>query len=78
MNAEARQNRLAKLGVDILYELPFTRDLAALTPEDFARKVLVEGLGIAHVVVGADSSSAKAGRAPSRCCRTWAGGWVST
>ncbi|WP_127107391.1 bifunctional riboflavin kinase/FAD synthetase [Pararhodobacter zhoushanensis] len=54
MNAEARSNRLAKLGVAFLYELPFTRDLASLTPEDFARQVLAEGLGIKHVVVGAD------------------------
>ncbi|MFN4102527.1 MAG: riboflavin kinase, partial [Pararhodobacter sp.] len=54
MNAEARRNRLAKLGVQILYELPFTRDLASLPPVDFARDVLVQGLGIAHVVVGED------------------------
>ncbi|WP_323020562.1 bifunctional riboflavin kinase/FAD synthetase [Pararhodobacter sp.] len=62
MNAEARQNRLAKLGVSRLYELPFTRALAGLTPEDFAREVLVEGLGITHVVVGADFQFGK-GRA---------------
>ena len=54
MNAEARLNRLAKLGVEHLYELPFDKDLAALTPEEFARDVLAEGLGISHVVVGAD------------------------
>ncbi|MCB1389325.1 MAG: bifunctional riboflavin kinase/FAD synthetase [Rhodobacteraceae bacterium] len=62
MNAEARCNRLAKLGVDILYELPFTRELAALPPEDFASQVLVDGLGISHVVVGADFQFGK-GRA---------------
>ena len=54
MNAEARANRLAKLGVQHLYELPFTAELAALTPEAFAREVLAQGLGISHVVVGAD------------------------
>ena len=54
MNAEARANRLAKLGVQHLYELPFTAELAALTPESFAREVLAQGLGISHVVVGAD------------------------
>lgn len=62
MNAEARRNRLAKLGVQVLYELPFTRELAALPPGDFARQVLVEGLGVAHVVVGADFQFGK-GRA---------------
>ncbi len=54
MNAEARANRLAKLGVEHLFQLPFNRALAALTPEEFARDVLAEGLGISHVVVGAD------------------------
>ena len=54
MNAEARANRLAKLGVKALYELPFDATLAGLSPEDFARAVLAEGLGVAHVVVGAD------------------------
>lgn len=54
MNAEARANRLAKLGVQHLYALPFDKDLSALTPAAFARDVLADGLGISHVVVGAD------------------------
>ena len=54
MNAEARANRLAKLGVQHLFQLQFNKALAALSPEDFARQVLAEGLGISHVVVGAD------------------------
>ena len=65
MNPEARANRLAKLGVQHLYELPFDRALAALTPEAFARDVLADGLGIRHVVVGSDFCFGKgrAGRA---------------
>lgn len=54
MNAEARANRLARLGVDHLFELPFGPVLAGLTPEAFAREVLCDGLGLAHVTVGAD------------------------
>jgi riboflavin kinase / FMN adenylyltransferase len=54
MNAEARANRLAKLGVERLYELPFGPDLAGLSPDAFARDVLANGLGVSHVVVGAD------------------------
>ncbi|MDQ2067382.1 bifunctional riboflavin kinase/FAD synthetase [Xinfangfangia sp. CPCC 101601] len=54
MNAESRANRLAKLGVDHLFQIQFNRALAALTPEDFAARVLAEGLGIRHIVVGAD------------------------
>ena len=54
MNAESRAHRLEKLGVDLLYELPFDSRLAGMEAEDFAREVLAEGLGVAHVTVGAD------------------------
>lgn len=54
MNAEGRRNRLERLGVDVLFELPFTRDLSSLPPETFARDILAQGLGISHVVVGSD------------------------
>jgi riboflavin kinase/FMN adenylyltransferase len=54
MNAEARGNRLAKLGVDLLYELPFDARIARMSPREFAEEVLARGLGIIHVVVGAD------------------------
>jgi len=54
MNAESRANRLAKLGVQHLYQLPFDAAMAGLTPDAFAQQVLRDGLGIAQVVVGAD------------------------
>ena len=54
MNAEARAHRLEKLGVERLYELPFDSRLSGLSAEDFAREVLAEGIGAAHVVVGRD------------------------
>jgi len=54
MNAEARGNRLAKLGVEVLHELPFDARLAGMSPKQFAEEVLARGLGIVHVVVGAD------------------------
>ncbi|SIS55407.1 FMN adenylyltransferase /riboflavin kinase [Roseivivax lentus] len=53
-SAAARASRLAKLGVETLFELPFDRALSQLSPEDFARDVLAEGLGLSHAVVGAD------------------------
>lgn len=54
MNAEARANRLNWLGVEKLYELTFNDTLSGLSPEDFAARVIVEGLGLKHVVVGQD------------------------
>ena len=58
MNAEARRNRLARLGVELLFQLPFDNTLAGLSAEAFVTGVLGAGekggLGIGHVVVGAD------------------------
>lgn len=54
MNAESRANRLARMGVERLYQLPFGPDLSGLSPEAFTRDVLVQGLGVRHVVVGQD------------------------
>ncbi len=54
MNAESRANQLSALGVQHLYELPFDARIASLTPDAFAHEILAQGLGISHVVVGAD------------------------
>ncbi|WP_415401978.1 bifunctional riboflavin kinase/FAD synthetase [Tateyamaria sp. SN3-11] len=53
MSQAARASRLEKLGVERLYELPFNAGLAGLSPEEFAERVICEGLGLNHVVVGA-------------------------
>lgn len=54
MNAEAKANRLARLGVDKLYEVPFNAALAALSPREFTQQIIVDRLGLKHVVVGSD------------------------
>lgn len=54
MGSKARASRLAKLGVERLYELNFNAALAALSPEAFAQEVIRDGLGLRHVVVGSD------------------------
>ena len=54
MSRDARRHRLEKIGVDILYELAFDAGMVELSPEEFARDVISDGLGLAHVVVGAD------------------------
>jgi riboflavin kinase/FMN adenylyltransferase len=54
MTADARARRLEKLGLERLYELHFDASLAALSPDAFVFDVLHAGLGVRHVVVGAD------------------------
>ncbi|KQI69094.1 riboflavin biosynthesis protein RibF [Loktanella sp. 3ANDIMAR09] len=54
MNAAARAEALGKLGVEKLYEVPFNPALVALTPREFAGRIIHDRLGLAHVVVGQD------------------------
>ncbi|MEL6198333.1 MAG: bifunctional riboflavin kinase/FMN adenylyltransferase, partial [Pseudomonadota bacterium] len=49
-----RARLLDGLGVDRLAVIPFEPSLMRMSPAHFARQVLVEGLGITHVTVGAD------------------------
>ena len=49
-----RNMKLAALGAEAIYELPFNADMAAMTDESFAREVLFSGLGVRHVSVGFD------------------------
>ena len=55
-----RTRRLAALGVERVYEIGFDATLSAMSPEAFVRDVLVGGLGISHLVVGADFRFGKA------------------
>lgn len=47
-------DQLKRLGVEQLILLPFDRELAALSPEQFVSKVLIEQLQVTHVSVGED------------------------
>ncbi len=48
-----------KLGIDVLYILPFTHELAETHAEDFLVKYLVNGIGLSHLVLGFDHSFGK-------------------
>jgi riboflavin kinase / FMN adenylyltransferase len=53
--SETRRNRiLESLGVNQLHVLPFSMDMAKMTPADFVGTVLADGLGIAGIVTGED------------------------
>lgn len=45
---------LENFGVELLYRLDFNRALANMAPEEFVQDVLINGLGIRHLVIGAD------------------------
>lgn len=54
-----RVRALEALGVDIVFQIGFDATLAALTDQAFAQSVLMERIGAAHVVVGADFTFGK-------------------
>jgi riboflavin kinase/FMN adenylyltransferase len=52
MNAETRLSAFKKIKLDVLFQIPFNRDLASLSPESFIENTLIKDLNIRHVVVG--------------------------
>ncbi|MDP4103906.1 MAG: FAD synthetase family protein [Bacillota bacterium] len=53
MPLSEKEKRLESLGVDIFYIVEFNKEFAALQPEEFVAKYLVE-LGVVHAVAGFD------------------------
>jgi riboflavin kinase/FMN adenylyltransferase len=59
MTADQQARALGDLGVERLYLLPFTAELAAMSDRAFATEVLKDGLGVRHVAAGFDISFGK-------------------
>jgi riboflavin kinase / FMN adenylyltransferase len=57
---------LAEQGIDVMYALPFDAEMAQRSAEEFVRGILVEGLGVRGVVVGADFRFGKGRTGDSR------------
>ncbi|MES1152588.1 MAG: bifunctional riboflavin kinase/FAD synthetase [Dongia sp.] len=49
-----KMRHLQDLGVDVAFVLTFDADMVKRTADVFVKDVLVDGLGVAHVVIGAD------------------------
>lgn len=54
MGLQDKLEALGSTGLDAVLVMKYTLDLAAMTPLEFVRDVLVEGLNAEHVVVGHD------------------------
>lgn len=52
--SEEKAFYFANLGIDVLLEYPFTKEFAALSPEDFVYQCLVKQLGVRSIYVGED------------------------
>lgn len=62
---EEKRENFSKMGVDILIEYPLTKESAAISPEDFIEKILLEKLHAGYVVSGTDLSFGNKGRGNS-------------
>lgn len=51
---EDKDEILKSIGIDVIYEIEFTKDFMSMSPEDFVVKFLKEKLSIKGVVVGFD------------------------
>lgn len=59
MTLDQQARALEALGVDLLYVLPFDAEMAGMSDEAFAQRVLAEGLGVRHVSAGFDITFGK-------------------
>ena len=53
-SAPLKAQRLEHYGVDVLFSMEFDWDFASQTAEDFIKKILIDNIGAAHVIVGYD------------------------
>ncbi len=66
---EERLTYLENIGVQTVYHLPFTREMANTSPEQFVERILLP-LGVIHVVVGFNYSFGAQGRGNSELIQT--------
>lgn len=53
---EEKRSLFERMGVDVLIEFPLTLETAAISPEDFARKILAKQMKAKVIVAGTDLS----------------------
>lgn len=56
LTKEERNERLAHMGVDVLVEYPFSRELCHMEPEAFLKEILLGQLKARYIVAGDDCS----------------------
>ena len=62
LSQKDKQEMLAALQVEVLLQLTFDHEFAKITPEDFIKEILYEGLGAKGVVVGFNFTFGRFGR----------------
>ena len=63
---EEKLRAFQELGVDVLVMFPLNEKTAATDPEEFVRKILVDGLNASYIAAGSDVSFGDKGKGDSR------------
>ncbi len=54
-----KMNKLNLLGIDVVIDIPFNKDMAEISAEDFVKEVLVNKLGAKKLIIGHDFAFAR-------------------
>lgn len=54
-----KMNKLEELGVDVVIDIPFNKEMAEILAEDFVKEILVNKLGAQKLIIGHDFTFAK-------------------
>lgn len=68
-NGRQKQAVFEELGLDFSLELTFDAALASMSAEDFVKEILVDGVGVSHVVIGYDFFFGRARRGNTELMR---------
>ncbi|MCC3867152.1 bifunctional riboflavin kinase/FAD synthetase [Terrisporobacter mayombei] len=54
-----KMNKLKLLGVEVVIDIPFNKDMAEISAEDFVKQILVDKLGAKKLIIGHDFAFAR-------------------
>ena len=54
-----KMNKLKLLGVEVVIDIPFNKDMAEISAEDFVKQILVDKLGVKKLIIGHDFDFAR-------------------
>ena len=54
-----KMNKFKLLGVDVVIDIPFNKDMAEISAEDFVKQILVDKLGAKKLIIGHDFAFAR-------------------
>lgn len=56
---DEKMDKLKSLGVDVVIDIPFNKEMAQISAENFVKEILVDKLGVKKLIIGHDFAFAK-------------------